>query len=117
MLGYSNELGFLLKIVPRYHSQELSELKWLSAYSAILEWRFHLNSSSFSITLNLLSAAEASKSESVVELLLETFDDKEGDFLFLFHLERLFLLLYFSISSESELENVLCLLFLDFLFI
>ena len=52
-----------------------------------------------------------------MELLLQTFDDKEGDFLFLFHPERLFLLLFFPISSESELENVLCHLFLDFLFI
>ena len=41
-----------------------------------------MNFSPFSITLNLLSVAEASESESAVESLLETFDDEESDFLF-----------------------------------
>ena len=86
------------------------------AYSAILEGKFHLNTSSFSITLDLLSVSEASESESVVESLLETFDYEEGDFLFLFCPERVFLLLVLSISSESELEDAFCLLFLGFLF-
>ena len=75
-----------------------------------------MNSSSFSITLNLLSVAEASESESVVESLLETFDDEEGDFLFFYRPEPFFLFLFLSISSKSELENVLCLLFLDIIF-
>ena len=65
-----------------------------------------MNSSPFSITLNLLSVAEAP----------ETFDDEEGDFLFIFRPERFFLLIFLSISSEYELEDVLCLLFLDFPF-
>ena len=78
--------------------------------------RFHLNSSPFSITLNLISVAEASDSESVVESLLETSHDEEGDFLFLFRLKRFSLLLFLSISSESELEDVPCLLFRDLLF-
>ena len=78
--------------------------------------RFHLTSSPFSITLNLLSVADTSESESVVKSLVETFDDEEDGFLFLFHPERFFLLLFLSTSSESELEDVLCLLFLDFLF-
>ena len=66
-----------------------------------------MNSSPFSITLNLLLVAvcdSASDSKSVVESLLETVDDEEGDFLFL------------SISSDSELEDILSLLFLDFFF-
>ena len=90
------------------------KLKWLLAYSAILNGRFHLNSSPFSITLNLLSVA--SQSESVVVSPLQTFDDEERDFLFLFCPENFFLLLFFSISSESELEDELCLLFFDFQF-
>ena len=65
-----------------------------------------MNSSPFSITLNLLSVAEAP----------ETFDDEEGDFLFIFRPERFFLLIFLSISSEYELEDALCLLYLDFPF-
>ena len=72
--------------------------------------------SPFSITLDLLSAAEASECKSVVKSLLETSDDEESDFLFLFLPELFFLLLFLSISWETELENVLCLLFLDFFF-
>ena len=49
-------------------------LKWWLTYSTMLEGRLHLNSSPFSITLNLLLAAEASDSESVVESLFETYD-------------------------------------------
>ena len=79
-----------------------------------MEGRFHLNSSPFSITLNLLSVAEGSDTEFALESLLETFHNEEGEFLFLFHLERFFFLLFLSISSESELEDVLCLLFFDF---
>ena len=79
-----------------------------------MEGRFHLNSSPFSITLNFLSVAEASDTEFAVESLLETFHNEEGEFLFLFHLERFFFLLFLSISSKSELEDVLCLLFFDF---
>ena len=75
-----------------------------------------MNCSPFSITLNLLSVADASESESVVKSLVEIFDDEEDDFLFLFRPERFFLLLFLSVFSESELEDVLCLLFLDFLF-
>ena len=75
-----------------------------------------MNSSSFSITLNLLSVAEASESESVVESLLETFDYEEGEFLFFYRPEPFFLFLFLSISSKSELEDVLCLLFLDIIF-
>ena len=52
-----------------------------------------MNFSPFSITLNLLIVAEASDLECVVESLLETFDDEEGDFLFLFRPESFFLLL------------------------
>ena len=66
-----------------------------------------MNSSPFSITLNLLLVAvcySASYSKSVVESLLETVDDKESDFLFLFRTERFFLLLFLSFSSDSELE-------------
>ena len=54
--------------------------------------------SPFSITLDLLSAAEASECKSVVKSLLETSDDEESDFLFLFLPELFFLLLFFSIS-------------------
>ena len=75
-----------------------------------------MNFSPFSITLNLLSVAEASESESVVESVLETFDDEESDFLFLFYPERFFNFLFLSISSEYENEDVLCLFFLDFFF-
>ena len=81
----------------------------------ILEGRFRLNPFPFSITLNLLSVVETSESESVVEPLLETIEHEESDFLFLFHPEHFFFL-FLSISSESELDDVLCLLFLDFLF-
>ena len=65
-----------------------------------------MNSSPVSITLNLLSVAEGP----------ETFNDEEGDFLFIFRPERFFLLIFLSISSEYELEDVLCLLFPDFPF-
>ena len=78
-----------------------------------------MNSSLFSITLNLLLVAvcdSASDSKSVVESLLETVDDEEGDSLFLFYTERFFLLLFLSISSYCELEDILSLLFLDFFF-
>ena len=73
-----------------------------------------MNSSPFSINLNLLLVAvcdSASDFKSVVESLIETVDDEEGDFLFLF-----FLLLFLSISSNSELEDILSLLFLDLFF-
>ena len=56
----------------------------------------------------------ASDSEFVVESLLERFDDEEGDFLFFFRPKRFFLLLFLLISSTSELEDVLSLLFLEF---
>ena len=75
-----------------------------------------MNFSPFSITLNLLSVAEASESESVVESVLETFDDEESDFLFLFYPERFFNFLFLSISSEYENEDVLCLFSLTFSF-
>ena len=78
-----------------------------------------MNSSPFSINLNLLLVAvcdSASDSKSVVESLLETVDDEEGDFLFLFRIERFVLLLFLSISSNSELEDILSLLFLDLFF-
>ena len=75
-----------------------------------------MNSPPFSITLNLLIVGEASDSESVVESLLETFDDEEGDFRFLFRSERFFFLLFFSISLDLEIEDVLSLLFLHVFF-
>ena len=80
--------------------------------------RFHLNFSLLCITLNLLLVAEASdlEYESVVESLLQTFN-KEDIFLFLFCLERFFFLLFLSISSDFELEDVLCLLSLTFSFV
>ena len=53
-----------------------------------------MNSSPVSITLDLLSGAESSYSECVVEPLLETFDE-ECDSIFFFRLERFFFLLFF----------------------
>ena len=46
----------------------------------------------------------------------ETFDDEEGDFVFLFRPEHFFFLFFISVSSYSEPEDVLSLLFLDFFF-
>ena len=72
--------------------------------------------SSLSITFNLLLVAiydSASDSKSVGESLVET-DDEEGRFLFLARTDRFFLLLFLSVSSDSELEDILSLLFLNF---
>ena len=69
-----------------------------------------------SITFNLLLVAiydSASDSKSVGESLVET-DDEEGRFLFLVRTDRFFLLLFLSVSSDSELEDILSLLFLNF---
>ena len=69
-----------------------------------------------SITFNLLLVAiydSASDSKSVVESLVET-DDEEGRFLFLVHTDCFFLLLFLSVFSDSELEDILSLLFLNF---
>ena len=63
--------------------------------------------------MNLLLVAEASDFESVVESQLKAFDE-EGDFFLLFHHEGYFFPLFLSVSSDP-VEDVLCLLFLDFL--
>ena len=61
-----------------------------------------MNSYPFSITLNLLltdACDSASDSRSVVESLLETLDDVEGKFIFLFFaLGICFFLLFLSVS-------------------
>lgn len=51
-----------------------------------------------------------------MESLLGTFDDEQGGFIYFFHPEPFFFLLFLSFSSESELEDVLSLLFLDVFF-
>ena len=64
-----------------------------------------MNSSPFSITLNLLLAAEASDSESVVKSLFETYE-KKSDFFF-YCPEHIFFLFFLPVSSDSEFEDVL----------